>query len=60
MNYDINQLRNLRDNIDMYLTKEDEREQHIYTALENSIAKAVRDSLEPLIRELIEKSKQDH
>lgn len=58
MSYDINQLRSLRDQIDMYLAKEDSQEQRIYQALEQSIAKAVAEGIKPVLKEFADELKQ--
>ena len=61
MSYDANQLKALRDNIDMYLSRAQEEDMRIYETLEKSISNAVKEGLEPIVRELkeaIENSKQ--
>ena len=49
--YDPAKLRNLRDNIDAYLKRGNQEDLRIYDALEESIGKAVADSMKPLLED---------
>jgi hypothetical protein len=51
MKYDPTQLRVLRDNIDLYLTRANSEDMRIYEALEKSIAESVTSSMRPLVDE---------
>ena len=59
MKYDNQKLRQLRDNIDTYLQRANEEDDHIYKALEESIGDAVSKSMKPLIDDLKEYLKEN-
>jgi hypothetical protein len=66
MKYDTAKLRALRDNIDTYLRRANEEDDHIYQALEQSIGDAVANSMKPLLEDFktfldakIDKPKQE-
>ena len=57
MNYSSDQLKALRDNIDLYLKKSQNEDMKIYETLENSITKAVKEGIVEGMKQAQEQNK---